>query len=760
MFHIDNKSGIAVMPPVKDKFSDIPLFFTEGGNGVLPSWPGADWFNIVQTELLNILNVAGITPSKTNHTQLVDALKTIFPTLINAWIDKGDARGWGILGDGSDETEKLQQLLNDRAGKTVYLPGEQYVFSETLYVHPFTTLTGTGRSYDKVGGTFLLAKGTGARQFTIPGATSVSIANPDAGGAYLADSGARGDTYSTIDYSVPFSAAIILGVGARLEKLSVLPWFNGVTGYLTDNTGVADDWDVGIWARNANGWSMDTAASYGHWRKAGLLLSSHDTGNGLIPSCELGQASFCEFGGGYGVSIRSPRNASGASNYGFAGTDFINCRFRGFNHQSLHLATSAYITSPLSKPSGALEFDGGVMRGVQFLNNTFLHRDDVMIFHGAGSEFLFDGNYYESQSIRVNGAWMADDKGRGSRFVGITETVAAWHNNCSSYAVDTTPYFSVRDISIRSQGRYDTEKSGVFSPSTAKFDDWQTLNFSSSIGYRLRSSAQQFNISAADGTNVFGVNAAGNTRFTNTLTSLSESININRTVAGSQVPVLRTYTTGNIQLGDSSGAHTLTLDGAVIPYADGMSNVGMNAARFGTIFAKTGTINTSEATEKSDPVEISALSEQMSNDMDAILNAWGGVSVIAFRWLSSLAEKGNGEKSGCARWHFGVIAQQVRDAFAAHGIDGTRFGLLCYDEWEDVTRPVIATREVVSTEIIDGNEVEKTDVVEYETGETEVVFPAGSRWGIRPDQCAWLEAAYQRRRCDRIEERLSSLEAR
>ncbi|ELZ1061041.1 hypothetical protein SPO14_002083, partial [Escherichia coli] len=50
--------------------------------------------------------------------------------------------------------------------------------------------------------------------------------------------------------------------------------------------------------------------------------------------------------------------------------------------------------------------------------------------------------------------------------------------------------------------------------------------------------------------------------------------------------------------------------------------------------------------------------------------------------------------------------------------------------------------------------------VEYETGETEVVIAAGSRWGIRPDQCAWLEAAYQRRRSDRIEERLAKLEAR
>lgn len=70
MFHIDNKSGVVVMPPVKEKLSDTPLFFTEGGNGVPPSWPGADWFNIVQSELLNILLLAGVVPDKADSAQI------------------------------------------------------------------------------------------------------------------------------------------------------------------------------------------------------------------------------------------------------------------------------------------------------------------------------------------------------------------------------------------------------------------------------------------------------------------------------------------------------------------------------------------------------------------------------------------------------------------------------------------------------------------------------------------------------------------
>ena len=82
----------------------------------------------------------------------------------------------------------------------------------------------------------------------------------------------------------------------------------------------------------------------------------------------------------------------------------------------------------------------------------------------------------------------------------------------------------------------------------------------------------------------------------------------------------------------------------------------------------------------------------------------------------------------------------MRDAFAAHGVDGTRYGLLCYDEWEDQFEQVI------------GDDGEPT-------GEMKLVVQAGNRWGIRADQCLFLEAAYQRRRCDRIEARLAAIGA-
>ena len=120
-----------------------------------------------------------------------------------------------------------------------------------------------------------------------------------------------------------------------------------------------------------------------------------------------------------------------------------------------------------------------------------------------------------------------------------------------------------------------------------------------------------------------------------------------------------------------------------------------------------------------------------------MLDAWGDVQIIAFQWLESIRNKGEDD----ARWHFGVIAQQVRDAFVARGLDGTRYGLLCYDEWGDEFEDVIDG---------EGNK----------TGEQRLVLVAGNRWGIRADQCLFLEAAYQRRRCDRIEARLLAIESK
>ncbi|HHW4178707.1 TPA: phage tail protein [Yersinia enterocolitica] len=75
MFHLDNETGVPVMPDLPPTQSNEAKWFTEGGNGVSPSWPGSTWFNIIQAEMLNVLAAASITPDKENLSQLSEAIQ-------------------------------------------------------------------------------------------------------------------------------------------------------------------------------------------------------------------------------------------------------------------------------------------------------------------------------------------------------------------------------------------------------------------------------------------------------------------------------------------------------------------------------------------------------------------------------------------------------------------------------------------------------------------------------------------------------------
>ena len=120
----------------------------------------------------------------------------------------------------------------------------------------------------------------------------------------------------------------------------------------------------------------------------------------------------------------------------------------------------------------------------------------------------------------------------------------------------------------------------------------------------------------------------------------------------------------------SGGA--LEVAGSIMPHADNISPLGSASFRFSQLFAGTATISTSDARHKTD---IGAIP-------DAWLDAWGDVDRVRYKFADG------------TRWHVGLTAQGVRDAFAKHGIDATTIGLLCYDKWEDAHGDVMETAEV------------------------------------------------------------------
>ncbi|HHR6503123.1 TPA: phage tail protein [Providencia alcalifaciens] len=77
MYGLDNQSGVNVMPALAPVKSPTPLWFTEGGSGLAPSYPGQDWFNMVQAEMLGVLTEGGVKPEKGKLNQLAEAISAI-----------------------------------------------------------------------------------------------------------------------------------------------------------------------------------------------------------------------------------------------------------------------------------------------------------------------------------------------------------------------------------------------------------------------------------------------------------------------------------------------------------------------------------------------------------------------------------------------------------------------------------------------------------------------------------------------------------
>ncbi|EQV33830.1 tail fiber protein [Escherichia coli KOEGE 30 (63a)] len=104
MFYIDNDSGVTVMPPVSAQRSAIVRWFSEGDGNNIITWPGMDWFNIVQAELLNTLEEAGIQPDKTKLNQLALSIKAIMSN--NALLIKNNLSEIKIAGASAQRTAR------------------------------------------------------------------------------------------------------------------------------------------------------------------------------------------------------------------------------------------------------------------------------------------------------------------------------------------------------------------------------------------------------------------------------------------------------------------------------------------------------------------------------------------------------------------------------------------------------------------------------------------------------------------------------
>ncbi|MBQ0114184.1 MAG: tail fiber domain-containing protein [Bacteroidales bacterium] len=172
------------------------------------------------------------------------------------------------------------------------------------------------------------------------------------------------------------------------------------------------------------------------------------------------------------------------------------------------------------------------------------------------------------------------------------------------------------------------------------------------------------------------------------------------------------------------------------PYITNSTTLGDASHLWKEVFAANAIINTSDERQKQD---IDVIDER-------VFKAWEKVNFVQYKFKSSVEEKGEN-----ARIHFGLIAQKVKEAFESEGLDGFKYGLLCYDEWEDeYENEEVTDEQAVYDE--DGNEIvpAKTHI------EKKLVTKAGNAYGIRYSEALALECAYQRWTLDKLKKLLKS----
>ncbi len=145
------------------------------------------------------------------------------------------------------------------------------------------------------------------------------------------------------------------------------------------------------------------------------------------------------------------------------------------------------------------------------------------------------------------------------------------------------------------------------------------------------------------------------------------------------------------------------------PTTDDDLFLGRSSNRWKQLFAVTSTIGTSDERKK----------QQAGAIPDEWLDAWADVDFIRYKWNDAVEEKGDG-----ARWHVGVIAQRVQEAFISHGIDPFEVGILCFDKWN----------------------TEKDE-------EGNIIREAGEIFGVRYEEALVMEAALMRRELKKMKDK-------
>jgi hypothetical protein len=137
----------------------------------------------------------------------------------------------------------------------------------------------------------------------------------------------------------------------------------------------------------------------------------------------------------------------------------------------------------------------------------------------------------------------------------------------------------------------------------------------------------------------------------------------------------------------------ITSSGHFQPGADNAYSLGASSFRSSVVYSATGSINTSDAREKT---AVSPLTQGEIEAAKALASEIG-----AYKFLQAITDKGE----ECARKHIGMTVQRAIEIMESHGLNSFEYGFICYDEWG-----------------------------EQRDADNNVTCEAGNRYSFRPDE--------------------------
>jgi hypothetical protein len=170
---------------------------------------------------------------------------------------------------------------------------------------------------------------------------------------------------------------------------------------------------------------------------------------------------------------------------------------------------------------------------------------------------------------------------------------------------------------------------------------------------------------------------------------------------------------------------TLDSSGNLLAGTDNTKTLGGASNRWSVVYAGTGTINTSDARDKTSVSGLSADEIKASKML--------GKEIGVYKWLSAVQEKGDS-----ARKHIGLTVQKAIEIMESCNLVPLEYGFICHDEWEDefIEHPAIEAVEAT----------EDSPAVEAVEAWTEQTKVAGNRYGFRYDELlAFIVAGFASR---------------